>query len=162
MSIYIFSRPVQSGKTTELLEWCNLQKNIHGILMPDINGRRKVFNLNTKEIFDAECIDTANTKEPLTSIGKFYFYTAAFEKANSILLHAISQTPNWLVIDEAGKLELKGEGFYRSVDEAVRLYSDKNKLGSLLITVRDGLCEEVISFFNIKKFKIINRLDTIT
>jgi nucleoside-triphosphatase THEP1 len=130
--------------------------------MPDINGYRKILNIETKEIFDIECIDAAKTNEPLTSIGKFNFYTAAFEKANSILLDALSQNPHWLVIDEVGKLELKSEGFYRSVNEAVRFYGDKNKPGSLLITVRDGLCEEVISFFNIKKFKIIDRLDAIT
>jgi nucleoside-triphosphatase len=162
MSIYIFSRPIHSGKTTELLQWCNLQENIHGILMPDVNGFRKILNIETKEIFDIECIDIAKTNEPLTSIGKFNFYTAAFEKANSIILHTLSINPYWLVIDEVGKLELKGEGFYRSVAEAVKLYNNKDKPGNLLITVRDGLCEEVISFFKIKKFKIINRLDTIT
>lgn len=162
MSIYIFSRAVHSGKTTELLKWCNLQKNINGILMPDVNGYRKFLNIKTEEIFDAVCIDITKTNEPLTSIGKFNFYTTAFEKANSILLDALSQNPHWLVIDEVGKLELKGEGFYRSVDEAVRFYGDKNKPGNFLITVRDGLCEEVISFFNIKNFKIIDRLDAIT
>ena len=161
MSIYIFSRPIHSGKTTELLQWCNLQKNIYGILMPDINGCRKILNIETKEIFDIECVDTARTNEPLTSIGKFNFYTAAFEKANSILLDALSQNPDWLVIDEAGKLELKGEGFYSSIEEAARLYSNKNKPGNLVITVRDGLCEEVVSFFNIKKFKVIDRMDAI-
>jgi nucleoside-triphosphatase THEP1 len=162
MSIYIFSRPIHSGKTTELQQWYNLQKNIYGILMPDINGFRKILNIETKEIFDIECIDIAKTNEPLTSIGKFNFYTAAFEKANSILLDALNQNPGWLVIDEVGKLELKSEGFYRSVDEAVRFYGDKNKPGNLLITVRDGLCEAVISFFNIQNFKIIDGLDAIT
>ena len=159
MSIYIFSRPIHSGKTTELLLWCNLQKNIHGILMPDVNSCRKILNINTNEIFDIECIDIAKTNEPLTSIGKFNFYPSAFEKANSILLDALSQNPHWLVIDEVGKLELKGEGFYRSVSEAVKLYNNKSKSGNLLITVRDGLCKEVIAFFNIKNFKIIDRLD---
>ena len=161
MSIYIFSRPIQTGKTSELQKWCNLQKNIHGILMPDINGCRKFFDIRTNKIFDAECADSVNTKEPLISIGKFNFYTAAFEKANSILLDALSQNPHWLVIDEVGKLELTGKGFYKSVDEAVKLYSDKNKPENLLITVRDSLCEDVISFFNIKNFKVINSLDAI-
>ena len=47
MSIFIFSRPVHSGKTTELLHWCNQQKNIMGIAMPDINGSRKNKNTHT-------------------------------------------------------------------------------------------------------------------
>ena len=162
MSIYIFSRPIHSGKTTALLQWCNLQKNIHGILMPDINGCRKILNIKTKEIFDIECIDPTKTNEPLTSIGKFNFYTAAFEKANTIILDALSQNPHWLVIDEVGKLELKGEGFYRSVAEVTKVYGNKEKPGNLLITVRDSLCEDIISFFNIQNFKIIDSLDAIT
>src|ERR1700712_1499324 len=136
MSIYIFSRPVHSGKTTALLQWCNLQKNILGILMPDINGSRKILDLNTKEIFDIECIDAASTERSLTLIGKYNFYTDAFEKANSILVHALHQEPRWLVIDEAGKLELKREGFYMSVMEAVKTYDNEDKSGNLLITVR--------------------------
>jgi nucleoside-triphosphatase len=161
MSIYIFSRPVRCGKTTELLQWCNLQKNVCGILMPDIDGSRKMLNVTTKEIFDAECVDVVNTNEPLTSIGKYNFYTKALEKANYLLQDAISQNPDWLVIDEAGKLELKGEGFYKSVTAAVKRYDNKNEPGSLLVTVRESLCEEVISFFNIKNFKIIDNLGSL-
>jgi nucleoside-triphosphatase len=160
MSIYIFSRPVHSGKTTELLEWCNLQNNIYGVLMPDVNGNRKILNLDTKEIFDAECIDIVNTTPSITSIGKFNFYTEAFEKANSILMYALSQNPNWLVIDEAGNLELNGKGFYTSIVKAIDFFSDTTS-GNLLITVRDSLCKEVISFFNIKEFEIICRLEAI-
>ena len=158
MSIYIFSRPIHSGKTTELLQWCNRQKNIHGILMPDINGSRKFLNLDKKEIFDAECVDITNTNLSITSIGKFNFYMDAFEKANSILMRALNRNPDWLVIDEVGKLELGGKGFYTSVAEAIKTYADKNKKGDLLLTVRDSLCEEVIVFLNIKNYKIISSL----
>lgn len=161
MSIYIFSRPIRTGKTTELQQWCNRQKAIGGILMPDINGSRKMLDLHTKEIFDIECADLENTQEAFTSIGRFYFYTAAFEKANSILLNALKQNPGWLVIDEAGKLEIRKEGFHRSVEEAVKMYNDQEKPGNLLITVRDSLCAEVISFFGIKNYKIIETLDSL-
>lgn len=162
MSIYIFSRPIKSGKTTELLEWSNMQKSIAGILMPDINGSRKIFGIHTKEFFDAECIDPAGTTEPLTTIGRFHFYSASFEKANSILIQAFKHNPHWLVIDEAGKLELKGEGLYPAVADAVKLYSNKHKKGNLLITVRDSLCEEVISFFSITNCMVIDRLDAVS
>lgn len=159
MSIYIFSRPIHSGKTTELLQWCGLQKNIYGILMPDINGSRKILDLGTKEIFDVECVDTANTKQALTSIGRFHFYTAAFKNANSIVLAALNQMPDWLVIDEAGKLELDGQGFYKSIAKAVDLYSNDKVSGNLLITVRESLCNEVISFFKIKNAQVIRQLE---
>lgn len=162
MSIYIFSRPIRSGKTTDLLAWCDQQKSIAGILMPDINGCRKFLKIESKEIFDAECINPANTAEPITTIGKFHFYSAAFEKASYILQTALNQSPNWLVIDEAGKLELKGEGFYKAISDAVKLYSNNTKQGNLLITVRDSLCEEMISFFHITDCKVIDMLEGIT
>jgi nucleoside-triphosphatase THEP1 len=159
MRIYIFSRPIHSGKTSELLQWCNRQQNIAGILMPDIDGLRKILDLETNGVFDIECADAANTNEPLTSVGRFHFYTAAFEKANSILINALSKNPDWLVIDEAGKLELDGKGFYRALKKATAFYSDPDTSGNLLITVRDSLCFEVIAFFNIRHFRVIYSLE---
>ncbi|HQW82823.1 MAG TPA: nucleoside-triphosphatase [Ferruginibacter sp.] len=161
MSIYIFSRPIHSGKTTKLLQWCNLQNNIYGLLMPDINGIRNVFDLHTQSIFTIECTDITNTNEALTSIGKFHFYTEAFEKANLILSNALNQKPGWLVIDEVGKLELDGKGFYASVKKAVEFYNTNMDNGHLLITIRETLCEEVITFFKIKNYKIIHQLEEI-
>jgi nucleoside-triphosphatase len=161
MSIYIFSRPVHSGKTTELLQWCRQLKNISGILMPDINGSRKILDLHTKTFFDIECTDTANTKELITSVGKFHFYTTAFEKANAIVLAELNQKPGWLVIDEAGKLELDGKGLYESIVKAVDVYSHDEIAGNLLITVRDSLCTEVLSFFKIKNFQIVHQLENL-
>lgn len=158
MSIYIFSRPVHSGKTTELLQWCNQQKNIAGILMPDINGSRKILDLQTKNMFDIECTDATNTKELLTAVGRFHFYTASFEKANAIVLAALNQTPGWLVIDEAGKLELDRKGFYDSIVKTVEIYNNDNAAGNLLITVRESLCKEVIPFFKIKDARVIHQL----
>ena len=158
MSIYIFSRPVHSGKTTELLQWCNKQKNIAGILMPDINGSRKILDLQTKNMFDIECTDATNTKELLTAVGRFHFYTASFEKANAIVLAALNQTQGWLVIDEAGKLELDRKGFYDSIVKTVEIYNNDNAAGNLLITVRESLCKEVISFFKIKDARVIHQL----
>ena len=158
MSIYIFSRPIHSGKTTELRRWCDEQKNIAGILMPDIDGSRKILDLHSKGVFDIECADAANTKKLITSVGRFHFYTAAFEKANSIILAALNKTPGWLVIDEAGKLELEGKGFYESIVKAVDVYSNDKVAGNLLITVRESLCNEVISFFKIKNFQVVHQL----
>lgn len=161
MSIYIFSRPVHSGKTTELQQWCNQQKNIYGILMPDINGSRKILDLHTNDILEIECKDALNTDEPLTSVGKFHFYTAAFEKGNQIVLSALKQKPGWLVIDEAGKLELDGIGFYNAIIKAVEYYDNKNSSGNLLIAVRENLCTETITFFKLKDYKIIHQLKEI-
>ncbi len=159
MGIYIFSRPVHSGKTTALMNWCDQQSHIAGILMPDMDGSRKVYEIETKQVFDIECIDAVNNTEGLTTIGRFNFYTSAFEKANAIVLTALAKNPHWLVIDEAGKLELDGKGFYDSLNIIAHLYNTTPQSGNLLITVRDSLCSEVISFFKFKNYKIIYQLE---
>lgn len=127
--------------------------------MPDINGSRKIFDVRTKQVFDIECTDAANTNEPLTPVGRFHFYTSAFEKANSILINAMAQKPCWLVIDEAGKLELEEKGFFHAIIQAIPFYEDTNTAGNLLITVRESLCNEVISFFNLKNYRVIHQLE---
>ncbi|HMU08396.1 MAG TPA: nucleoside-triphosphatase [Ferruginibacter sp.] len=162
MSIILFSRPVHSGKTTELLHWCNRQKNIEGILMPDMNGSRKILNLKTEEVFDIECTSVETSLEPLTSVGKFHFYTSAFEKANTMLIGTLEHDPRWLVIDEAGKLELEGKGFYPAIAKAVSVYDNEAKTGNLLVTVRESLCSNVIAFFGINRCRIIHRLEELT
>ncbi len=159
MSIIIFSRPIHSGKTTALLQWCKRKENIYGILMPDVKGSRKILNIETLETFDIQCMDVEKTKEPLTAIGKFHFYTAVFEKSNQVLIGALTRKPDWLIIDEIGRLELGGKGFYRSATEIADAYNNKRNTGNLLITVRDSLCEEVISFFKFKDYRIINKLE---
>lgn len=161
MSIYIFSGAVHSGKSTELLKWCNERENIMGILMPDILGYRKIFNVKSKEIFDIQCTDATKTKELLITIGKFNFYAAAFEKANLILVNALLEKPDWLLIDEIGYLELDGKGFYHSMMKAAEFYNDDTSPGNLLITVRDSLYEEVISFFELKNSKVIFHLENL-
>lgn len=127
--------------------------------MPDINGSRKIFDVQSREVFDIECIDAANTKESLTPVGRFHFYSAAFEKANSILINAMAQNPRWLLIDEAGKLELDGKGFFAAIIKAIPFYDDTNTAGNLLMTVRESLCNEMISFFKIKNYRVIHQLE---
>lgn len=161
MSIIIFSRPIHSGKTKELLQWCSHKKNIYGILMPDIDGYRKILDLHTKEVFDIECPNPESSSKPLTSVGRFHFYSEAFDRANSIILDALEKSPAWLLIDEAGKLELEQKGFYNAIQKAVAIYKNKKAPGNLLITVRDSLCGEVIRFFNPGDCRVIHNLEEI-
>lgn len=158
MSIFIFSRPVHSGKTTELLNWCKHTPNVYGVAMPDIDGNRKIIDLHSKEIFDIECTDT-NTYEPLTVVGRFKFFTAAFDSANKIIRQALTQPADWLVIDEVGKLELDGKGFYRSMRDAVSAYHNNLLPGKLLLTVRENLCKDVIRYFDLNDCQIIHSMD---
>jgi nucleoside-triphosphatase THEP1 len=149
--IIIFSKPIHSGKTTELQLWSNGKKNIAGILMPDINYKRKMQNIATGEIFDAEINDVATPDNQIEMIGTYVFYAAAFKKANHILCNATAQNPDWIIIDEVGKLEMTEGGFYKSVKY---ILENKGCHTKLLLVVRDGLVNNVIDFFKISNYRI--------
>ena len=114
-------------------------------------------DIHTKKVFDIECKDPTATTQVLTVVGRFHFYSAAFEKANSILIKALEQEPGWLVIDEAGKLELEKKGLYRGIIQAIDHYNSTAS-GNLLIIVRESLCAEVISFFKLRDAQVIHKL----
>lgn len=158
MSIIIFSKPVHSGKTSALLEWSKKQKNIAGILMPDMDGERKMLDIRLNEIFDAECKDAHDSKKSTVNIGRFYFYAASFEKANSILINEMAKAPEWLVIDEVGRLEMDGKGFYPALKKLIPVYQSALSTSSLLLVIRDSLVEKICSFFEIKDPVIVDTL----
>jgi nucleoside-triphosphatase THEP1 len=158
MSIIIFSKPIHSGKTTALMQFCASQQNIGGILMPDVEGKRKMLDIRSNEYFEAECKDPVGKEWQLTSIGRYHFYSSAFEKANSILLKEMELSPQWLIIDEMGKLEMDGRGFYPALKELLPLYNTTKDTASLLLVARDTLVDTVISFFEIKDPLVISTL----
>ena len=156
MGIIIFSKPIHSGKTTSLMRWCKDRENIEGVLMPDINGRRKMLDITTQVLFDAEI--TEESTELITETGKYKFYTAAFESANDILLKAIDKSPAYIIIDEVGKLEMKEKGYYKAVVKLIELEKQKKLQSQLILVVRDSFVEDVIKFFDLNECKIIDDL----
>ena len=160
MSIVIFSRAIRSGKTTELRQWCATKKNVAGILMPDLNGSRKILDIATQNVFDIACAEPQNTTQVLINIGRFYFYEHAFEQANRILLSALQAKPQWLVVDEVGKLELDNKGFYESLQQIIPYYQQNKAVGNLLLVVRDSLLEQVKQKFsiNITENELLHKL----
>lgn len=144
--IYIFTAPIGSGKTTALQLWAKKSNEVHGILTPDVNGKRVFMNAHTKEQFPME----ASADEKKISVGRFAFSKTNFEKANQIIRNAINKD-GWLVIDEIGPLELRGEGFHDVLKEVL---AERNN--NILLVVREGLAEKVKEFFTITASAIIN------
>ncbi|MBS1760277.1 MAG: hypothetical protein JST23_09160 [Bacteroidetes bacterium] len=139
--IYLLTGTIRSGKTTALMQWCSQKKNVFGILTPDVKGERMFYNILTNEYFPM----LAKPNEDALIIGKYNFSKAGFEKAINIILEN-STKDNWLVIDEIGPLELKGEGFNSCLKQVL-----KNRSNKLIIVVREGLAESVCNSFGIKQ-----------
>jgi nucleoside-triphosphatase THEP1 len=152
MSIIIYTGPVHSGKTSALQQWCSNRKDVGGILMPDINGKRKFLSIQTKELFDAECNLSEETDQPLISIGSYHFYKTAFGKANDILVNTSPQL-NYIIIDEIGKLELQQKGLFEGTAYLLNNYSQ-----NLILVVRDSLIDDVIKTFHLTNYAVITTL----
>ena len=153
MSIVIFSREIRSGKTTELLQWCKGRDGVAGILMPDVDGKRMFYDITRQNYFDAlSSFENAND----FVVGRYRFSKAAFDRATGVLHEAIASIPQYLVVDEVGKLELNKEGFYHAMKPL--LIAENKTQTRLILVVRDTLLNEVTSCFNINPYKLVHDL----
>jgi nucleoside-triphosphatase THEP1 len=141
--VVILTGDVQTGKTTSLLNWSSKREDVSGILTPVIDGKRMFINASKNEVFSMEANEF---EKDVLRIGRFVFSHRSFDKASDIIRRAIG-SKNWLVIDEIGPLELKGEGFSSVLREALA----KRKGRNLLIVVRQGLVDDVIQEFKIER-----------
>jgi nucleoside-triphosphatase THEP1 len=152
----ILTAPIQSGKTTSLINWSAGRNDVHGILSPVVGGKRVFMNVQTREQFPME---TAGPSTPLRTdvitVGRFVFSKAGFDKAIQIIRVAID-TGGWLVIDEIGPMELRGEGFCDVLKEVLMLRKEK-----ILVVVREGMAGQVIKYFNINDVETLHDITTL-
>jgi len=73
------------------------------------------------------------------------------------LIHAWASKPGWLVIDELGKLELKGQGFFPAVKKIIAAMQQQPGT-NILIVVREGLVDEIARLFQLKNFSVVQTL----
>jgi len=137
--IKIFTGKIHSGKTTKLFNYINSLNSVDGILAPIVNDKRMLFHISSKTMKEFE-VDSGNLNT--INIGQYYFLEKSFIWANEKLIESYLKNPDWLIIDEIGKLELDNNGWYISVNQ---LLEKTNK--TIIITVRDIYVEAVIEKF---------------
>jgi nucleoside-triphosphatase THEP1 len=140
--VHIVLGPIQSGKTTTLLNWSSRRSDVQGILTPVEDGKRVFVNAATKEIF---AMEAAEGETDVLKVGRFVFSKKGFEKAVAVIREA-SQLPDWLIIDEIGPMELSGEGFHDVLKEVLATPVEGRKI---ILVIRKGLEEKVIAYFEI-------------
>lgn len=151
--IFIYSDAIQSGKTSRVLTWVKDKKNIFGILTPDIANKRRLYSIADKQLYVFEADD--ETTEDTQKIGKFIFLETAFVQAKNILKSALAQKPDWLIIDEIGKLELQNKGLEPDLSDILNDFSAQSPLTKILLIIRDTLLEEAIERYRLQKAEVI-------
>jgi nucleoside-triphosphatase THEP1 len=87
--------------------------------------------------------------EDYLPIGKFIFSKKGFKQAIQIIDTALNMQQQWLLIDEIGPLELKGQGFAAILKKALHT----NGI-SLILVVRTHLLQEVLHNFAINNNQV--------
>jgi nucleoside-triphosphatase len=145
--IYLITGPIHSGKTTRLAEWIKEKADVDGILQPVIDGKRYIRHISTGELRLLEISGDISHADIIT-IGTYKFDNKVFAWGGSELLSAFSRNPEWLIIDEFGKLEIEGKGIEPYISRIIHGLKEKSKT-NLLIVVRDYLLTSLLSKYNL-------------
>jgi nucleoside-triphosphatase THEP1 len=147
MKIHLHTGPIGSGKTTRLYEWARTVSTVRGILTPVREGRRVFAHHPTGETREMEA---GPEETDVLSTPRYRFAAAAFRWAEERLLEDSRSDPEWLLLDEAGKLEVRGDGFARVLEDILT----ERRPGNLVLVVRDGLLDRVVERFRITRFDL--------
>ncbi len=134
--IYIFTGPIRSGKTTSLLNWSMDRDDVGGFLTPDSASGRVLVTLPEASVHPME----TDTAEEVYEVGRFCFAQKAFQMATQ---HVESQLDDahirYVILDEIGKLELRGSGHHALLKTTLSLSSEK----IIVLVCRDSLVVDV-------------------
>lgn len=159
--IYFFSGEVHSGKTSRLSEWVKVLPRVDGILAPVINGKRFLRHIRSGEIRQLDATPL-HAEQDIVKVGNYAFSISAFRWAGEILFQCRKENLKWLIIDEIGPLEIRGQGLDATISKILTDHS--HKIENIVLVVRKGLInvvqkhyrlqEEQIQFIDIKDKKI--------
>jgi hypothetical protein len=158
MSLYLFSRPIRTGKTTELLRYCQQNPQSQALLMPDLPEGRHFLFYPENQTFPA--FFQEGEKAEKIEIGRFSFSAFAFERANKFLEKQAKNLPALFAIDELGKLEIKGKGLFRGIQACLAAQQKQSKESTdLILVVREELAEIAKAVFQIQDALCISDLN---
>lgn len=146
--VHIISTPQNKGKTTYLSR------------LVDSNGSLKSFggilteSLPEKHEYYAKNIETCETRLLMSdrsslqgpTIGRFSCRQETFDWASKCLLESKMKC---LVIDEVGRLELRGMGYAKALRALLGMQKD------LYIAVRSRFVDDAIKEFGIKDYELV-------
>jgi len=152
--IQILTGPVHSGKTTKLMQWAAVHKNIDGIFQPVIDDKRFIYHISSRTLKILEAAE-AQPENELIIIGKYKFRKSVFDWAQNILLDCLDKKLDWLIIDEIGPLELEGKGLEPAIS---KIFNQIDKLnGNVLCVVRDSILGKFAEHYRLEgKFDLMD------
>lgn len=135
------------------MKWVEARDKMTGILTPDQNGLRMLYNISEKRYYPLQVNgDTAGV-----AIGRFVFDPEGFQKARHALTDALTQEVEWLVVDEIGRLEMdRGSGLEPAVSKVIEHFKTNPARGNLLLVIRDYLLNDAISHYGLQEAIVLD------
>lgn len=154
--IHIICGENNQGKTQKIKSIYNSKREGDGFIAQKI-FRDSMFygyeliRLSTEEsVIQAMVENFFPEKEtPIYKQGSFLFFKESFIFSDSIIEEIISNNTNPVFIDEIGPLELRKEGYHKSLKKIFK--EDR----TIYITVRNKLVFDIIDFYSIKDYSLI-------
>lgn len=151
-TIYVLSGAVHSGKTTRISEWISGKENISGILQPVINGRRYMKEISSGEQKLME-VQQGDEDTDILFVGRYKFSGNVFTWARDRLILSFNKNPEWLIIDEFGKLELSNRGLEPAISSILSDHNNYTKI-NIVFVIRDYLVVEFLKKYSFTKSEI--------
>lgn len=156
MTVFLFTGPIQSGKSTELLNRYQNQKNVGGFLSLVVGDKRNFYSFSQQIQIPMELPES---DADLLPVGRFRFSKKAFETAENWFENDLkSKQMKWMILDEIGPLELQDKGFSQLVSNYL---SNPENPGGIFV-VRENLVESVLAkwSFDHLTFQVVSQGET--
>lgn len=151
-NIFILSQPIQTGKTTLLMNWIGTQQKVGGILTPDVDDRRKLYDIATTQYHNLQLDESSEG----INVGRFVFSKDVFSHAQAILAQSVEKQYSWVIVDEIGRLEMdRKEGLEPAIGELIHHYKTHPTAGNLLLVIRDYLLEPAITYYGLESATVL-------
>jgi nucleoside-triphosphatase len=139
-SFIVLCDKIKSGKSTALMLFAQKMQNTAGIICPDENGLRIVYNTydKTKHVFQLPQVFSDDDVQ----IGKYIFAEDGFAFARESITAALYSDAEYIIIDEVGKLELDGSGLEPAFSKFMKV-AKTLKGKTIILVIRDtllGMC----------------------
>lgn len=152
--IRILTGPIRSYKTTTLLQWSSARDHVGGVLSPDVDGIRHLYNV--KERIFIPWQKEWQTDERDLVIGRFVFDHVAFTTAIGWLNdHLQNDSVSTIILDEIGPLELQGKGWNEWLQRSLHLQHGKD----LVLVVRENIVSDVIKQYQLGNPQVVGKED---
>lgn len=150
--IMILSGPVRSYKTTTLMHWVEDRVDCGGVLSPDVDGLRCLYNVKEKIHIPWQKIRPDSFSDII--IGRFAFDAEAFHEAREWLTdHLTDDAVQYLILDEVGPLELAGEGWDSWLITSLEKIGEK----TLILVTRETLIGDVVKHYGIEGCAVVGK-----